>query len=63
MVDDPFAHVDAERVERTLAYLAEVARERQLIVFCTDRSAIELAPPSAGIVELGLNRVGAVAAA
>ena len=63
LLDDPFAHVDAERVERTLAYLAEVARERQLIVFCTDRSAIELAPPSAGIVELGLSRVGAVAAA
>ncbi len=63
LLDDPFAHVDAERVERTLAYLAEVARERQLIVFCTDRSAVELAPPSAGIVELGLNRVGAVAAA
>jgi len=48
LLDDPFAHVDAERVERTLAYLAEVARERQLIVFCTDRSAVELAPPSAG---------------
>ncbi|HET7172336.1 MAG TPA: AAA family ATPase [Gaiellales bacterium] len=63
LLDDPFAHVDAERVQRTLAYLAELAGERQLIVFSTDRSAVELAPPSAGIVELGLNRVGAVAAA
>jgi uncharacterized protein YhaN len=63
LLDDPFAHVDAERVERTLAYLAELAGERQLIVFSTDRAAVELAPPSAGIIELGLNRVGAVAAA
>jgi DNA repair exonuclease SbcCD ATPase subunit len=63
LLDDPFAHVDAERVERTLAYLAELANERQLVVFSTDRSAVELAPRSAAVIELGLGRVGAVAAA
>jgi uncharacterized protein YhaN len=63
LLDDPFAHVDAERVERTLAYLAELAAERQLVVFSTDRAAVELAPRSAAIIELGLGRVGAVAAA
>jgi len=63
LLDDPFAHVDAERVERTLAYLAELAAERQLVVFSTDRTAVELAPRSAAVIELGLGRVGAVAAA
>ena len=63
LLDDPFAHVDAERVERTLAYLAELADERQLVVFSTDRAAVELAPRSAAVIELGLGRVGAVAAA
>ncbi|HEY7258240.1 MAG TPA: AAA family ATPase [Gaiellales bacterium] len=63
LLDDPFAHVDAERVERTLAYLAELAVERQLVVFSTDRAAVELAPRSATVIELGLGRVDAVAAA
>jgi len=63
LLDDPFAHVDAERVRRTLAYLAELAGERQLIVFSTDRAAVELAPSSAAVIELGLDRIGEVAAA
>jgi DNA repair exonuclease SbcCD ATPase subunit len=63
LLDDPFAHVDAERVQRTLAYLAELAGERQLVVFSTDRAAVELAPRSAAVIELGLDRVDAVAAA
>jgi DNA repair exonuclease SbcCD ATPase subunit len=63
LLDDPFAHVDAERVERTLAYLAELADDRQIVVFSTDRAAVELAPRSAAVIELGLGRVGAVAAA
>ena len=63
LLDDPFAHVDAERVRRTLAYLAELAAERQLIVFSTDRAAIELAPSGASVIELDLERIGAVAAA
>jgi len=63
ILDDPFAHVDAERVQRTLAYLAELAGERQLIVFSTDRAAVDLAPSSAAIIELQLDRIGAVAAA
>jgi DNA repair exonuclease SbcCD ATPase subunit len=63
LLDDPFAHVDAERVRRTLAYLAELAAERQLIVFSTDRAAVELAPSGASVIELDLERIGAVAAA
>ena len=34
LLDDPFAHFDADRLERTLAWLAEAAAERQIIVFC-----------------------------
>jgi DNA repair exonuclease SbcCD ATPase subunit len=63
LLDDPFAHVDAERVARTLAYLAELAGERQFILFSTDRAAVDLAPASATVIELRLNRIGAVAAA
>jgi DNA repair exonuclease SbcCD ATPase subunit len=54
LLDDPFAHFDAERVERTLAYLADLAAGRQLIVFSTDRAAVELAPRSAAVIELAL---------
>ncbi len=60
LLDDPFAHVDAERVERTLAYLADLAADRQLILFSTDRAAVDLAPSSAAVIELALE--GAAAA-
>jgi uncharacterized protein YhaN len=60
LLDDPFAHVDAERVERTLAYLAELAADRQLILFSTDRAAVDLAPSSAAVIQLALE--GAAAA-
>jgi uncharacterized protein YhaN len=63
LLDDPFAHVDSERVARTLSYLAELAGERQLILFSTDRAALDLAPGSATVIELRLDRIGAVAAA
>jgi len=52
LLDDPFAHFDAERMERTLAYVAELAAERQIIVFSTEPRAVELAPPGALIVQL-----------
>ena len=60
LLDDPFAHVDAERVERTLAYLSDLAANRQLILFSTDRAAVDLAPSSAAVIELALE--GAAAA-
>ena len=62
LLDDPFAHVDAERVARTLAYLSDLAADRQLILFSTDRAAVDLAPSSAAVIELALEG-GAAAAA
>jgi DNA repair exonuclease SbcCD ATPase subunit len=62
LLDDPFAHVDAERVERTLAYLSDLAADRQLILFSTDRAAVDLAPSSAAVIRLALEG-GAAAAA
>jgi uncharacterized protein YhaN len=62
LLDDPFAHVDAERVERTLAYLSDLAADRQLILFSTDSAAVDLAPSSAAVIRLALEG-GAAAAA
>jgi recombinational DNA repair ATPase RecF len=62
LLDDPFAHVDAERVARTLAYLSDLAADRQLILFSTDRAAVDLAPSSAAVIQLALEG-GAAAAA
>jgi uncharacterized protein YhaN len=52
LLDDPFAHFDADRLERTLAWLAEASAERQIIVFSTQRRVAELAP--SGAVCIGL---------
>ncbi|HEY3763898.1 MAG TPA: hypothetical protein VGL44_01970, partial [Gaiellales bacterium] len=52
LLDDPFAHFDDERLERTLAWLAEAASERQIILFATQRRVAELAPADAVVVEL-----------
>jgi uncharacterized protein YhaN len=52
LLDDPFAHFDADRLERTLGWLAEAATERQIIVFATQRRVAELAPADAEVVEL-----------
>jgi uncharacterized protein YhaN len=52
LLDDPFAHFDADRLERTLAWLGEAADERQIIVFATQRRVADLAPAGAGIVAL-----------
>ncbi len=60
LLDDPFAHFDAERVERTLAYLADLAADRQLIVFRRTGPRVDLAPGSAAVIELALE--GAAAA-
>jgi len=47
LLDDPFAHFDADRLERTLEWLAEAAAERQIIVFATQRRVADLAPREA----------------
>ena len=52
LLDDPFAHFDPDRLERSLAWLADAAAERQIIVFSTDRLVAELAP--AGAVSITL---------
>jgi len=52
LLDDPFAHFDAERLARTLDWLAEAAKERQIILFATQGRAAELAPDDATVIEL-----------
>jgi uncharacterized protein YhaN len=52
LLDDPFAHFDTERLERSLAWLADAAAERQIIVFSTDRLVADLAPAGAVCIAL-----------
>jgi uncharacterized protein YhaN len=52
LLDDPFAHFDADRLARTLEWLAEAARERQIILFATQRRVAELAPDDATLIEI-----------
>jgi DNA repair exonuclease SbcCD ATPase subunit len=44
-LDDHFAHYDRERLERTLAYVAELSEEHQVFLFtCQEREQILLEP-------------------
>ena len=52
LLDDPFAHFDADRLARTLEWLAEAAAERQIILFATQRRVAELTPPDATSIAL-----------
>jgi uncharacterized protein YhaN len=52
LLDDPFAHFDADRLARTLEWLAEAAAERQIILFATQRRVAELAPTDATVIAL-----------
>jgi DNA repair exonuclease SbcCD ATPase subunit len=52
LLDDPFAHFDADRLQRTLGWLADAARERQIVVFATQHRVAELAPADAVVIEL-----------
>lgn len=52
LLDDPFAHFDADRLERTLDWLAEASAERQIIVFATQRRVADLAPSGAVCIAL-----------
>ena len=55
LLDEPFAHFDADRMARTLAYLAELAEERQVILFATERAVAELAPAEATVITLAID--------
>jgi hypothetical protein len=52
LLDDPFAHLDADRMQDALALLADLAGERQLIAFTTQADVVRLAPPEATVIEL-----------
>jgi uncharacterized protein YhaN len=52
LLDDPFAHLDRDRLRDALELLAELAAERQLIVFTTQRDVVERAPAGTALVEL-----------
>jgi uncharacterized protein YhaN len=52
LLDDPFAHFDRDRLEQSLAWLADAAKERQIIVFSTDRFVADLAPAAAVSIKL-----------
>ena len=52
LLDDPFAHFDADRLERTLHWLAAASAERQIIVFATQRRVADLAPREAVSIAL-----------
>jgi len=52
LLDDPFAHLDRDRLRDALELLAELAAERQLIVFTTQRDVVERTPAGTALVEL-----------
>ena len=52
LLDDPFAHLDHDRIGNALELLAELAGERQLIVFTTQADVVERAPAGTTLVEL-----------
>jgi uncharacterized protein YhaN len=52
LLDDPFAHLDRTRLGDALALLADLAADRQLVVFTTQPEAVELAPAGVTLIEL-----------
>ncbi len=52
LLDEPFAHLDSERVRAALEVLTDLARDRQIVVFTTQRDAADLAPNSTTLLEL-----------
>ena len=51
LLDEPFAHLDAERTAAALAVLSDLAQDRQVIVFTTQSEAV-VAPAGATVIEL-----------
>ena len=52
LLDDPFAHLDGDRVGDALELLSDLARERQLIVFTTQADVVARAPEGTTLIEL-----------
>jgi uncharacterized protein YhaN len=52
LLDDPFAHLDRTRLGDALALLADLASDRQLVVFTTQPEAVELAPDEVALIRL-----------
>ena len=52
LLDEPFAHLDRDRMQAALAVLADLAGDRQIVVFTTQSEAATLAPSGTTILEL-----------
>ncbi len=52
LLDDPFAHLDGDRVGDALELLSDLAKERQLIVFTTQADVVARAPEGTTLIEL-----------
>ncbi len=52
LLDEPFAHLDPERMRAALEVLADLAGERQIVVFTTQSEAAEMAPPGTVVITL-----------
>lgn len=53
LLDDPFAHLDRDRLADAVGLLEQISAERQLVVFTTQPEAVALAPSSAAVIDLG----------
>jgi uncharacterized protein YhaN len=55
LLDDPFAHYDRTRLRLGLEIVADIAQERQVVIFSEDRSLIDEARascPACSMIEL-----------
>ena len=52
LLDEPFAHLDSDRMRAALEVLADLAGDRQIVVFTTQAEAAELAPAGTTVIEL-----------
>lgn len=52
LLDEPFAHLDRDRMGAALDVLTDLAGDRQIVVFTTQRDAAALAPDSTTLLEL-----------
>jgi uncharacterized protein YhaN len=52
LLDEPFAHLDRDRMRAALAVLADLSADRQIVVFTTQAEAADLAPADATILTL-----------
>jgi DNA repair exonuclease SbcCD ATPase subunit len=52
LLDEPFAHLDPDRMRAALAVLADLSTDRQIVVFTTQSEAADLAPADTTILTL-----------